>query len=118
MFKLIKSLLKKEPNVKSKTILQFLFYDENEDLESISVYVDNKKEAKEYCRNVFLMNAHLLVEELVSNIEKETEIIDKELEKDNNFNYCGIKRIHVIIYDGLVDGIEKNVYEDVIKKLY
>ena len=117
MIKKIISLLKKKEH-HSRTIIQFLFYDENEDLESISVYVDNKKEAKKYCRNVFLMNAHLLVEELVSSIEKETEIIDKELEKDNNFNYCGVKRIHVIICEGLIDGIEENVYEDVIKKLY
>lgn len=107
----------KKEEVKTRTILECLFYDENEELESISVYVKDKKEAKEYCRNLFMLNAEMLVDDLVSDMETETETINNELEKDNNFNYTGVKRIHAIISQGIVEGIEHNSFEDLVNKL-
>ena len=101
-----------------KTMLQFLFYDVNENLESISIYCESKDEARAMCRQVFMKNAEILLEEPISTMEMEAELINAELNKENNFNYCGVKRIQAIISEGTIIEAEGKSIDDVINKLY
>lgn len=96
----------------NKIILQCLFYNIDGDLEDISIYAKNIKEAKNYCKTIFMKNAELLIENGVGDIKTETETIEKELSKDTlSYNYTGIKRIQIIIKK--LEGENKELSEKV-----
>ena len=118
MFKdFVKRLFKIEEK-EDRTILQCLFYDVNGDLEEVSLYTKDVNEAKSYCRQIFNKNAELLIDNLVSNYEIEMETINNEMKRtDLSYNYCGIKRMQIMIKKGRLEGIENNNIGHVISKL-